>query len=148
MSVPRCFIIRHGETEWSLNGRHTGISDIPLTANGEKRMKATGKALVGDDRLIAPKRLNHVYASLIALEGRIKEKELMNLMWIDVVMYPPANAPNGPLNSSRSDARNGFPGHDTSSPRVNPHSKNQFQQRPISKSQTPFANGIMVTMKG
>lgn len=62
MPVPRCFIIRHGETEWSLNGRHTGTSDIPLTANGEKRMKATGKALVGDDRLIAPKRLNHVYA--------------------------------------------------------------------------------------
>lgn len=62
MPVPRCFIIRHGETEWSLNGRHTGTSDIPLTANGEKRIKATGKALVGDDRLIAPKRLNHVYA--------------------------------------------------------------------------------------
>ena len=62
MPVPRCFIVRHGETEWSLNGRHTGTSDIPLTANGEKRMKATGKALVGDDRLIAPKRLNHVYA--------------------------------------------------------------------------------------
>ncbi|OKL62004.1 hypothetical protein UA08_02911 [Talaromyces atroroseus] len=63
MPVPRCFIVRHGETEWSLNGRHTGISDIPLTANGEKRVTATGKALVGDDRLIAPKRLDHVYVS-------------------------------------------------------------------------------------
>ncbi|EED15385.1 phosphoglycerate mutase family protein [Talaromyces stipitatus ATCC 10500] len=63
MPVPRCFIVRHGETEWSLNGRHTGTTDIPLTANGEKRVKATGKALVGDDRLIAPKRLNHVYVS-------------------------------------------------------------------------------------
>ncbi|QKX59971.1 uncharacterized protein TRUGW13939_07113 [Talaromyces rugulosus] len=63
MPTPRCFIIRHGETEWSLNGRHTGSSDIPLTANGEKRVKATGKALVGNDRLIAPKRLAHVYVS-------------------------------------------------------------------------------------
>ncbi|KKA16289.1 Phosphoglycerate mutase family protein [Rasamsonia emersonii CBS 393.64] len=63
MATPRCFIIRHGETEWSLNGRHTGITDIPLTANGEKRVKATGKALVGDDRLIAPKRIAHVYVS-------------------------------------------------------------------------------------
>ncbi|OJJ38210.1 hypothetical protein ASPWEDRAFT_35809 [Aspergillus wentii DTO 134E9] len=60
---PRCFIIRHGETEWSLNGRHTGITDLPLTENGEKRIKATGKGLVGDDRLIVPKKLVHVYVS-------------------------------------------------------------------------------------
>ncbi|PYH45348.1 histidine phosphatase family protein [Aspergillus saccharolyticus JOP 1030-1] len=60
---PRCFIVRHGETEWSLNGRHTGTTDLPLTENGEKRIKATGKALVGNDRLIAPKKLVHVYVS-------------------------------------------------------------------------------------
>ncbi|KAE8150042.1 histidine phosphatase superfamily [Aspergillus avenaceus] len=60
---PRTFIIRHGETEWSLNGRHTGITDLPLTSNGEKRIKATGKALVGNDRLIAPRKLVHVYVS-------------------------------------------------------------------------------------
>jgi broad specificity phosphatase PhoE len=58
---PRCFIIRHGETEWSLNGRHTGLTDLPLTANGEKRIQATGKALVGNDRLVVPKKLVHVY---------------------------------------------------------------------------------------
>ncbi|KAF2850970.1 phosphoglycerate mutase family protein-like protein [Plenodomus tracheiphilus IPT5] len=63
MPDPRVFIIRHGETEWSLNGRHTGTTDIPLTANGEKRVRATGKALVGDDRLIVPGNLAHIYVS-------------------------------------------------------------------------------------
>lgn len=63
MTTPRVFIIRHGETEWSLNGRHTGTTDIPLTANGEKRIRATGKALVGDDRLIVPRNLAHIYVS-------------------------------------------------------------------------------------
>ncbi|KAF2830235.1 phosphoglycerate mutase family protein-like protein [Ophiobolus disseminans] len=63
MPSPRVFIIRHGETAWSLNGRHTGVSDIPLTPSGEKRVRATGKALVGDDRLIVPGNLAHIYVS-------------------------------------------------------------------------------------
>lgn len=65
--TPRVFIIRHGETEWSLNGRHTGTTELPLTTNGERRIRATGKALVGDDRLIVPKNLAHMYVREVVI---------------------------------------------------------------------------------
>lgn len=43
----RLYLIRHGETEWSLSGQHTGRTDIPLTARGEDMARELGQRLKG-----------------------------------------------------------------------------------------------------
>ncbi|UJP11733.1 histidine phosphatase family protein [Microbacterium sp. KUDC0406] len=42
-------LLRHGETRWSREGRHTGLTDIPLTPRGEDLARAAGELVHGYD---------------------------------------------------------------------------------------------------
>ncbi|MFN2539148.1 MAG: histidine phosphatase family protein [Mycobacteriales bacterium] len=43
--MSRVWILRHGETEWSRTGRHTGRTDVPLTAAGEAQARSLAPRL-------------------------------------------------------------------------------------------------------
>ena len=43
------YVVRHGATEWSQSGQHTGRTDLPLLPEGEEQARATGALLTGID---------------------------------------------------------------------------------------------------
>jgi len=44
---PSVLLLRHGETEWSRDARHTGRTDVPLTEEGREQARRIGRALSG-----------------------------------------------------------------------------------------------------
>jgi len=69
---PLClYLIRHGETEWALSGRHTGRTDIPLTQNGEDEARELGQHLRDiqfAQVLTSPLQRAHQTCTLVGLE--------------------------------------------------------------------------------
>ncbi len=46
-SLPIVYLVRHGETAWSLSGQHTGLTDLPLTERGEQNARKLDDRLAG-----------------------------------------------------------------------------------------------------
>jgi len=63
-------LVRHGQTEWSVSGRHTGRTDIPLTPKGESSAAALGPLLA---RRLAGTRLAAVFTSPAQRAARTAE---------------------------------------------------------------------------
>ena len=64
--MPEIVVVRHGETEWSLAGRHTGRTDLPLTERGER-------VAAGLRPLLAPRRFGLVLSSPLQRARRTAE---------------------------------------------------------------------------
>jgi probable phosphoglycerate mutase len=43
----KIWLVRHGETEWSISRQHTGTTDVPLTPKGEQNAREIGSLLEG-----------------------------------------------------------------------------------------------------
>jgi probable phosphoglycerate mutase len=46
-ALPTVYLVRHGETAWSVTGQHTGLTDLPLTERGEHNARRLGEGLTG-----------------------------------------------------------------------------------------------------
>ena len=56
-SLPDVYLARHGETAWSLSGRHTGRTDIPLTERGEdnaRKLRGRLEGITFTEVLVSP----------------------------------------------------------------------------------------------
>ncbi|HXO33945.1 MAG TPA: histidine phosphatase family protein [Candidatus Acidoferrales bacterium] len=45
--LPAVYLARHGNTAWTLTRQHTGLTDLPLTPDGEKNARRLGERLKG-----------------------------------------------------------------------------------------------------
>ena len=68
----RLYLVRHGETEWSLSGQHTGRTDLPLTPRGEDQARALEpvlRAIAFEHVLTSPVRRAQRTCTLAGLGG-------------------------------------------------------------------------------
>ena len=69
------FLVRHGQTAWSVSGQHTGVTDLPLTPEGRAAAKRLAPRLAGTDFalvLASPLERARSTCELAGLGGRMQ----------------------------------------------------------------------------
>jgi probable phosphoglycerate mutase len=77
---PEVVLVRHAETEWSRDGRHTGRTDIPLTAHGRQTAESLAPRLGGwrfDLVLTSPARRARETCELCGLGAHAQERDAL-----------------------------------------------------------------------
>src|SRR3569833_163574 len=72
-------LVRHGETEWARDGRHTGRTDVPLTPRGEEQARALAPLLAEREIalvLVSPAQRARRTAELAGLTGAETDERL------------------------------------------------------------------------
>lgn len=75
LQTARIVLARHGETEWSRLGKHTSVTDLPLTGAGEDQARALSRSLGGerfDLVLSSPRRRALRTAELAGYGGQVQ----------------------------------------------------------------------------
>lgn len=77
--LPTIYLVRHGETEWSKSGRHTGRTDLPLTPSGEAEARALHSRLAARsfDQVLASPLQRAVRTAELAGFATTPETDLM-----------------------------------------------------------------------
>jgi broad specificity phosphatase PhoE len=84
MSAPEVWLVRHGETEWSRDGRHTSRTDLPLTGAGVEQARRLARALAGvrfDLVLTSPRRRAADTVALLRPDGPAAEVDPDLVEW-------------------------------------------------------------------
>jgi probable phosphoglycerate mutase len=87
-------LVRHGQTEWSRTGRHTGRTDVPLTDLGRRLAAGVGPALTGWQfvKVLASPRIRALDTCRLAGFGEVAE-EREDLVELDYGLYEGRTTP-------------------------------------------------------
>jgi broad specificity phosphatase PhoE len=75
-------VLRHGQTEWSRSGQHTGVTDLPLLPEGEEQARNLGKSLGGrsfTEVWVSPRQRARRTAELAGLTPTAIDEDLVEM---------------------------------------------------------------------
>ena len=82
-ALPRVYLLRHGETAWTLTAQHTGRTDLPLNEHGERQAREAGARLsaLRFDRILSSPLQRARRTAELALPHRLVETDENLMEW-------------------------------------------------------------------